>query len=43
MFKNNASGRKIYVPASEDDSIINAYKAASYWSNYASSIEEYQF
>ena len=42
-FDNNASGRKIYVPASDDDSIINAYKAASDWSDYASAIEEYEF
>ena len=27
---------KIYVPASDDDSIINAYKAATNWSSYAS-------
>ncbi|MBR5465727.1 MAG: leucine-rich repeat domain-containing protein [Alistipes sp.] len=43
MFYNNASGRKIYVPASDDDSIIMAYKAASYWSSYKSYMEEYQF
>ena len=43
MFNNNASGRKIYVPASDDDSIIKAYKAAEYWSSYASDMEEYQF
>ena len=40
MFGGNASGRKIYVPASADDSIINAYKKASYWSSYASYIFE---
>ena len=43
MFSNNASGRKIYVPASDDDSIINAYKAKQYWSSYTSYIEEYDF
>lgn len=43
MFKNNASGRKIYVPASDDDSIINAYKAASGWSEYSDAFEEYEF
>ena len=44
MFSLNASGRKIYVPASDDDSIINAYKAAQYWSHfYAADIEEYDF
>ena len=40
MFYNNASGRKIYVPASDDDSIIKVYKAAKYWSDYASNIFE---
>ena len=34
---------KIYVPASEDDSIINAYKSAKYWSDYASHIYEYDY
>lgn len=43
MFYKNAPDRKIYVPASDDDSIINAYKAQRYWSNYASYIEEYNF
>ena len=33
----------IYVPASDDDSIINAYKAANYWKDYADYIEEYEF
>ena len=41
VFQGNATGRKIYVPASDDDSIINAYK--SYWNNYQSSIFEYEF
>ena len=36
-------GCKIYVPASADDSIINAYKTKEYWSDYASYIEEYDF
>jgi hypothetical protein len=40
VFKNNASDRKIYVPATDDDSVLNAYKAA--WSAYATSIEEEQ-
>jgi hypothetical protein len=40
VFKNNASDRKIYVPATADDSVLNAYKAA--WSAYATSIEEEQ-
>jgi hypothetical protein len=40
-FSYNASGRKIYVPASDDDSIINAYKSA--WSGFTSYIYEYEF
>ena len=40
MFDGNASDRKIYVPASADDSIINAYKVKQYWSSYADYIEE---
>ena len=43
VFAGNASGRKIYVPASDDDSIINAYRSAQYWSKYADDIEEYDF
>ena len=35
VFKNNASGRKIYVPAES----VSAYKAATNWSYYASDIE----
>ena len=35
VFINNASGRKIYVPAES----VNAYKAASGWSTYAADIE----
>ena len=42
VFSNHAD-RKIYVPASDDDSIINAYKAADYWKDYADYIEEYDF
>ena len=34
-FYNNASGRKIYVPSES----VNAYKAATNWSDYASDIE----
>ena len=34
MFENNASGRKIYVPAAS----VEAYKSVSYWSDYASAI-----
>lgn len=33
----------IYVPASDDDSIINAYKVAAGWKEYADAIEEYEF
>ena len=42
-FDHNASDRKIYVPASDDDSVINAYKTAAGWSEYAADIEEYEF
>ena len=35
VFNNNASGRKIYVPAAS----VDTYKAASGWSTYASDIE----
>ena len=42
-FSNNATDRKIYVPASDDDSIINTYKAADGWKVYADYIEEYDF
>ena len=34
MFKNNASGRKIYVPAGS----VGDYKTATYWSDYANDI-----
>ena len=39
MFGNNAYGRKIYVPRNS----VNAYKSASYWSDYASDIVGYDF
>ena len=39
-FLNNASGRKIYVPFSEDHSILDSYKSATNWSSYASVIFE---
>ena len=39
MFDDNASGRKIYVPRNS----VDAYKSASYWSDYASAIEGYDF
>ena len=40
MFSGNAAGRRILVPASDDDSIINAYKEKQYWSDYANYIFE---
>ncbi len=43
VFDNNDADRKIYVPASEDDSIINAYRVADGWSDYADAIVEYDF
>ena len=39
MLYNNASDRKIYVPTES----VDAYKAAPYWSDYASAIEGYDF
>ena len=39
MFYNNASGRKIYVPAAS----VEAYKSANYWSDYAADIVGYDF
>ena len=39
MFSNNASGRKIYVPMES----VEAYKSASYWSEYADDIVGYDF
>ena len=38
VFLNTPATLKIYVPYSSDDSIINAYKAASNWSAQASKI-----
>ena len=38
-FDSNASDRKIYVPTES----VDAYKAASDWSDYASDIEPYNF
>ena len=37
---NNGNFGKMYVPYSSDHSILNSYKAASYYSNYASKIYE---
>ena len=39
MFNNNDSRRNIYVPTGA----VSAYKAATYWSDYASSIVGYVF
>ena len=39
MFYDNASGRKIYVPMES----VEAYKSASYWSDYADAIVGYNF
>jgi hypothetical protein len=39
VFDNNGSGRKIYVPTES----VEAYKSASYWSEYASDIVGYNF
>ena len=39
MFDNNAADRKIYVPIGSGE----AYKAKSYWSDYADYIEEKEF
>ena len=39
VFDNNASSRKIYVPAES----IEAYESAEYWSNYADAIISYDF
>ncbi len=38
-FDYNASGRRIYAPTAS----VDAYKAASYWKNYADYIEPYDF
>ena len=42
-FENNAPDRKIYVPKSEDSTVLKAYKSAEGWNTYADSIEEYDF
>ena len=39
VFDDNASGRKIYVPAQS----VEAYKSAEYWSEYADAIVAYDF
>lgn len=42
-FDSNHTDRIIYVPQSDDDSIINSYKTARGWSTYADAIVEYDF
>ena len=39
MFDDNASGRKIYVPAES----VQAYKSADGWRDYADAIVGYDF
>jgi len=39
-FKNIQTDCIIYVPYSEDHSILEAYKTANYWSTYASQMQE---
>jgi hypothetical protein len=39
MFGGNAANRKIYVPTAS----VNAYKSATYWSDYADYIVGYDF
>jgi len=39
VFRNNASGRKIYVPADA----VETYKSADGWLDYASSIYGYDY
>ena len=43
VFSGNTLNRTIFVPASDDDSVINAYRSANVWRNYASHIVEYNF
>ena len=40
IFYETNSGLVIYVPASADDSIVNAYKSATNWSGYQDRIKE---
>lgn len=40
VWKNTNTSFKLYVPYSEDHSILNAYKAANVWSNKASQMYE---
>ena len=40
IFANHNNNLKIYVPKSENNTILNAYKVANNWSNYADNIYE---
>lgn len=40
IFSNRPQGFTIYVPRSENQTVLNAYKTATNWSSYASSIQE---
>ena len=40
QFSNRPSSFTIYVPRSENQTVLNAYKTASNWVNYASSMQE---
>lgn len=42
-FVNNAPDLKIYVPKSEGSTVLEAYKSAEGWKDYADIIEEYDF
>ena len=42
-FRNTASDLKIYVPKSEGLTVLEAYKSAEGWKDYADIIEEYDF
>ena len=43
IFYNNAPDLKIYVPKSGGSTVLEAYKSAENWKDYADIIEEYDF
>ena len=43
IFYSNAPDLKIYVPKSEDSTVLKAYKSVEGWKDYADIIEEYDF
>ena len=43
VFRNDTSKFKIYVPKSEGSTVLEAYKSADVWKEYADIIEEYDF